>query len=118
MTTRTSPRSSGPQSAKGLPANEFADEARVVNEHFRARRQPHEDCVLIALCECARRACLSGIELTVAEYDAIRRNSDWYIVAVGHEASYRHVVRSTDRYRLVAVARRTGLASVGALGSA
>jgi len=58
----------------------------------------------VVLCECGRRGCTSGIELTVAEYDAIRRQPDWYILVAGHESPSDAAVRSTERYLLVVFA--------------
>jgi len=86
-----------------LRAGEAASEARGANERFRDRRDAHRDSVFFALCECGRRGCRSGIELTVHEYDAIRRNADWQIVVAGHEYPSHRLVRATERYLLVTV---------------
>jgi len=92
--------------AEGRPGQDSSDKARRVNERFRARRQPHEDSLFVALCECGRRGCRSAIELRVGEYYAIRRNTDWYIVIDGHEDSRHRTVHSTARYLLVSVQGR------------
>jgi hypothetical protein len=77
------------------------------------------DSIFVALCECGRRACRSAIELTVAEYDAIRRKRDWYIVAAGHETSIHGSASSRERYLLVAVrGTRAESKPVGSRGSA
>jgi hypothetical protein len=101
MTTRTSPGPRGAQSFGDSAVSWPSDQARLVNERFRARRDSHADSCFVALCECGRPGCQAGIELTVAEYDAIRRNVDSYIVVVGHESSSHAAVRSTERYLLV-----------------
>jgi hypothetical protein len=43
-------------------------------------------------CECARLECNSAIELTVSEYERVRRNPRWFVVLLGHEVSEVDVV--------------------------
>jgi hypothetical protein len=64
----------------------ISEEARLVNERFRARRETDAASVCVVLCECGRRDCSSGIELTVGEYHAICLHADHYIVVAGHES--------------------------------
>jgi hypothetical protein len=101
MTTTTFP-DSGQTIHGSAERTASAEDARLVNERFRARRPAaHADSVWVVLCECGRRGCRSGIELSIAEYDAIRQHADWHIVLVGHEDSSDDAVGSTERYLLV-----------------
>ena len=54
------------------------------------------------LCECADTACVEGIALTSAEYEAVRRMPARFFVRPGHEvAAIERVVGETDRYAVV-----------------
>jgi hypothetical protein len=55
---------------------------RMVNDHIRglaAGRNTRERRAFI--CECGDHACIDPIELTVADYDAVRANADYLVVA-------------------------------------
>ena len=55
------------------------------------------------LCECGRRECFDLIELTLAEYEDLRRDPNRFAVAPGHQI---HAIERTieigDRYSIVA----------------
>jgi hypothetical protein len=60
---------------------------REVND-AREESSPGEgDTVLAFVCECADRGCTELIELSVAEYERIRRSPRRFIVVPGHEVS-------------------------------
>lgn len=37
------------------------------------------------ICECASPTCVEPISLTVAEYEHVRSNPTWFVIAHGHE---------------------------------
>src|SRR5687768_2056552 len=54
-------------------------------------------------CECGRSpTCAGRVELTLEEYDEVRKQSDRFLVLPGHEDSViERVVRRSDRYVVV-----------------
>jgi hypothetical protein len=53
-------------------------------------------------CECMDETCTERVTLTVAEYEAIRADSNSFFVLSGHEvAEVEEVVREEDRYLVV-----------------
>jgi hypothetical protein len=67
------------------------------------------------VCECGRETCLDEVELTVAEYEAVRSVPTQFFVKPGHElADVERVRIESDRYAVVekheeeaAIARET-----------
>ena len=55
------------------------------------------------VCECGRQGvCDATVELTLAEYEAVRSQDDRFVVRPGHETTIlEHVVGRNDRYVLV-----------------
>jgi hypothetical protein len=54
-------------------------------------------------CECMDETCTQRVTLTVAEYEAIRADSNSFFVIPGHEVpEVEEVVREEDRYLVVA----------------
>jgi hypothetical protein len=54
------------------------------------------------ICECARSDCISPIQMTVHEYEAVRSAPTQFMVANGHEVpDVERVVVSTNRYTVV-----------------
>jgi hypothetical protein len=55
------------------------------------------------ICECAHKECPERLEMTVAEYEAVRRVPTHFAVAEGHELpDVERVVNRTSRYNVVA----------------
>jgi hypothetical protein len=90
---------------------------RGVNERVREVKgnagDPEERIRFV--CECGRDACLEEVELTVAEYEAVRSVPTQFVVKPGHELTeVERVLNENDRYSVVekheeeaAVARQT-----------
>jgi hypothetical protein len=82
---------------------------RELNEHvdaveraFDASSARLSGATTHVFCECARRRCLERIELTQAEYAAVRRDPAAFLVRPGHEiTSIERVVKHTSRYLVV-----------------
>jgi hypothetical protein len=55
------------------------------------------------LCECGEKSCLARVELTPAEYEAVRAHPARFLVVPGHEdlTAGEVVVEQYDRYTLV-----------------
>jgi hypothetical protein len=74
-----------------------------------------EGSLLEFLCECGEESCLERIELTHAEYEAVRSVPTQFAIKPGHEHSdFERSVQSFDRYDVIeklgeseVVARRT-----------
>jgi len=56
---------------------------RAVNESIRAGNPERE--TLPFMCECAHLGCNQLVELSLAEYEAVRRSSERFVVLPGHE---------------------------------
>ena len=53
-------------------------------------------------CECARRACLERVRLSLDDYRAVRRNESFFFVVPGHELpEHERVVRIEANYVVV-----------------
>lgn len=61
---------------------------RSGNERLRASATSHrfeaEDSAPF-VCECADPGCYESVMLTLADYDRVRRQPNWFVVAAGHE---------------------------------
>ena len=65
------------------------------------------------VCECGRPECSEPLDLTPAEYEAVRAESSRFVVALGHETpELESVVLRCERY---AVVEKTGLGRALAL---
>ena len=73
------------------------------------------------VCECGRENCLEEVELTVAEYEAVRSVPTQFVVKPGHEfTEVERVLTENERYSVVekdeeeaTIARRTDLRGGG-----
>jgi hypothetical protein len=78
---------------------------RDINERVERDLEPlvdTEDEQLPFVCECGRPSCTDGIDLTVAEYESVRRDAARFVVVPGHEIEdVEDVVDRTDRYVVV-----------------
>ena len=76
---------------------------RSINERIEAGTWPAEQSETAAFrCECAALGCNLLLEMTLAEYEAVRLNPRRFIVAPGHELpEVEVVVRRTENYFVV-----------------
>ena len=77
---------------------------RDINERLEQglRRVQHLPDVHPFVCECGDSNCEATIELSVDEYEAVRRDSRRFAVRPGHvEPKAEHVVDATDRFEVV-----------------
>jgi hypothetical protein len=73
---------------------------RTVNEGMQAGQDPSG--LLTFLCECGRLGCNRLIELTRAEYEAVRADGRTFAILDGHEiADVEDVVERHERYIVV-----------------
>jgi hypothetical protein len=73
---------------------------RKVNEGMEVGQDPGG--LLTFICECGRMGCTRMIELTRAEYEAVRANPRRFAVLEGHELEeVENVVERHDRYLVV-----------------
>jgi hypothetical protein len=92
-----------------LTAQRVAEnEARVrkVNQEIEAaveRLQP--DLSLIPfVCECGHLECVVILRLSLADYNAVRKDARWFICSPGHEltqAGHERVIKARDGYVIV-----------------
>jgi hypothetical protein len=89
------------------------EECRAENEAiFRAGNQAivrnvdEESSMLPLICECGSGDCMEKIELTRAEYEAVRQSKAHFALAPGHQDEDEVVVDEFDRYAIV---EKTGL---------
>jgi hypothetical protein len=72
------------ESQRRVAANEAA--LRQVNEAIERGQWPGEEGAPVAfVCECARLGCDQVIELRIRQYERIRVNPRWFLLARGHE---------------------------------
>lgn len=73
---------------------------REVNERIHEITTYDEDAEF--LCECGDPTCTEAIQLTIAEYQGIRRDPTHFAVVPGHELpDVEHVILQNDRFALV-----------------
>jgi len=80
---------------------------RQVNERIEELNQAFEDFTPFGswACECADTACRKRIDMTIAEYEALRAHPNRFAVAPGEDHVWpeaEHVVERTERYWVVA----------------
>jgi hypothetical protein len=79
---------------------------REINERLEAdlRRLPSEDGPVEFVCECGRTECAASVQLTIDEYEQVRKDSTTFAMLPGHDIEdVEDVVFSNERY---AVARK------------
>ena len=63
-------------------------------------REPGE--LIDFICECGREDCLAQVQLTVAEYEAVRADPARFLIKPGHELTeVERVVEGTERFAVV-----------------
>src|SRR4029079_15672049 len=75
-----------------------------VNERVEVLNQAFDPLVAQGewVCECADMPCVEQIEMSLAEYTALRADGNTFAVKPGHEGlDVETVVRATDRYVVV-----------------
>lgn len=73
---------------------------RRLNESL--ERDTPDDATLIVLCECADEDCAQRLELTRSEYEEVRSDPTWFVVAHTHvDAEIEKVIGRTDRFETV-----------------
>src|SRR3954467_11465248 len=56
----------------------------------------------VLICECCDQGCAEGIEVTVAEFDAVRAGKARFLVALGHQRpGVEQVVKRNNRFAVV-----------------
>ena len=53
------------------------------------------------LCECSDPHCTEIVQLTFAEYEHVRSNPTWFLIAAGHEADATATIKEHDAYTVV-----------------
>jgi hypothetical protein len=90
---------------RDLQARIAANEAafRDVNEGIARGQWPGEEDVLQGFrCECARLGCNMLVELSIRDYERVRRNAKHFIVASGHALpDVETVVETAEGYEVV-----------------
>lgn len=77
---------------------------RGVNERVREVRADEADSGehIAFVCECGSETCVDEVELTVAEYEAVRAVSAQFVVKPGHEfPEVERLLMENDRYSVV-----------------
>jgi hypothetical protein len=88
--------------AARIAANE--SRFRDINERLRGdlRALPETGEVVDFVCECGRVDCAQPVQLTLAEYEAVRASSLDFVVVPGHQSpGVEDVVDSRERYARV-----------------
>jgi hypothetical protein len=71
-------------------------------EHIANPRGSGDAHVFHFLCECSNVDCTLRLPLTLADYEAVRSNPTWFVVAPGHELpEIEEVVARRDHYQVV-----------------
>jgi len=86
---------------------------RRVNEAIERGTEAAQGAVFV--CECGNLGCTATVELTIADYEAVRSSFDRFLVIPGHEIeSVEDVVERHDGY-LVVVKRQGQAVAIAAL---
>ena len=90
-----------PDQAERLARNEAA--FRLINERIAKEGQdPDESAVKPYLCECSDLSCRQQVYLRSGEYESVRADSRWFLVAVGHvDSTVERVVSHSLRFDVV-----------------
>jgi hypothetical protein len=74
--------------------------AREINDAIEAGRLASGGTSAF-ICECGQLGCNAMVELTVADYEAVRAHPRRFIVNPGHDAHFDQVVQDAGRYIVV-----------------
>lgn len=77
--------------------------ARNANEQIRTARDalPHVSGPTPFICECEDPTCGAIVRLTPNEYEHVRSNPRWFLIAAGHDGSHGKVVSEHEGYVIV-----------------
>ena len=87
--------------------------AELVGRHQAAFREVNEQIAgltgsfvmtshRLVVCECADTSCAESLEITEAEYEAVRADGTRFVVVPGHELpDFERVVQANDRFLVV-----------------
>jgi hypothetical protein len=90
------------------------DRFRKINERIEPTNAAHawfEPSMPEWVCECANEDCAQAVQMTVAEYEAVRADPTHFLVVPSSEhvvSAIEHVVERYDRYWVVEKAGRAG----------
>jgi hypothetical protein len=75
---------------------------RAVNERVQAERPGEGEELISFICECGDENCIAEVDLTQAQYEAIRSDPVQFVVAPGHEIpDIETTVAEYGRYAIV-----------------
>ena|SRR5690242_15075397 len=75
---------------------------RKANERLgEKRRELDVDGKTPFLCECSDPHCTEIVQLTSVEYEQVRSNPTWFLIAAGHEAGATATIKEYDAYTVV-----------------
>lgn len=82
---------------------------REINEQIAGLSELHPLPTLDVVCECADIDCTERFAVAVAEYEAVRREPNQFLVVPGHVyEEIESVVRRTDSYAVIAKLGKAG----------
>ena len=86
---------------------------REVNERIaELAGEWNETGLNLVICECGRVECVAALEITAAEYEAVRAGGANFVVSPGHEQAGAHrVIRSHSRSSVVEMLGQAGEAA-------
>jgi hypothetical protein len=98
----------GPQEAQRVRAARNQSLFRDINERIEQLNQAFETVLPLSewVCECADAGCVEHIELSLAEYEALRADGNRFAVVPGHEVA--DVERVVDRFERYVVVEKLG----------
>ena len=101
------PSSPGPPGVGGpgaaLPDERIARNetvARTINEAIESGRVTR-DGQSPFVCECGQLGCNAVVEMTIAEYEAVRAHPRRFVLVAGHEAHFDQVIADRGGYAVV-----------------
>jgi hypothetical protein len=97
----------GDRERRGLNEAAF----REVNERIAEAGESFDAEEISLVCECSRASCVERLTLEVGEYERVRSQPEWFIVAPGHEQLDLEVVVE-ERLDYVIVRKRGDAAEV------
>lgn len=75
---------------------------RAVNDRIRDVNDPGGDSVPVGfLCECGDIDCQGAVDITVADYEAVRSEPGRFLLLAGHESPAYEVLARTNGYVVV-----------------
>lgn len=90
---------------------------RTSNERLRDATHRHRfeaDDRLPFVCECADRACLEIVMLSLGEYERVRSHTSWFLLVAGHEDAEATHERIIEAERGYAIVEKVGVAGAEA----